>query len=102
MSAGRAKVCRAVIDTAQGPVECRLELPPEATVADALSALRRRFPELPIDWDQAATGIFGQQCEHQVVSLDGDRIEIYRSLPVDPRQGRRNRVAGTPPKSRNR
>lgn len=96
MGTGTPKSCRAVIDTEQGPVDCRLELPPEATLADAIGALRVRFPQLPIDWDQAAVGIFGQQCERHFVPLEGDRIEIYRALPVDPRQARRNRVAGAP------
>lgn len=72
-----------------------LELPPDATVADALAAARREAagaPEIP--WESASVGIFGAICARELVFADGDRIEIYRPLIVDPRAARRERAAG--------
>jgi putative ubiquitin-RnfH superfamily antitoxin RatB of RatAB toxin-antitoxin module len=80
-----------------------VDLPPEATVADALKAARNHasgtlttrgtreeLNEIP--WDTAVVGIFGIACNRQAVPGDGDRIEIYRPLPGDPRDRRRDRV----------
>lgn len=76
-----------------------LELPPDATVADALRAAREAAG-LPgsagapdIDWESATVGIHGVACARERQFADGDRIEIYRPLAVDPRAARRRRVA---------
>ncbi|MGE0582443.1 MAG: RnfH family protein [Steroidobacteraceae bacterium] len=72
-----------------------LELPPGATVADAIAAARLLAADGPdIPWDNAAVGIFGAVCDRARVVAEGDRIEIYRPLTVDPRAARRERVAG--------
>ena len=47
-----------------------------------------------IAWESAAVGIFGVVCAREFVFADGDRIEIYRPLAVDPRAARRERAAG--------
>lgn len=44
--------------------------------------------------ESAAVGIFGVVCAREFVFADGDRIEIYRPLAVDPRAARRERAAG--------
>jgi uncharacterized protein len=68
----------------------RLSAP--ATVADAL-ALARSDPEYgAIDWDSAAVGVFGVPAARQRPLRDGDRIEIYRALAVDPKAARRARA----------
>jgi hypothetical protein len=90
------KRCRVVFDTERGPLECELELPQQATVAAALEAARARLADLPVDWESAPTGIFGESCARERVPVDGDRIEVYRMLLADPRQSRRNRVARKP------
>jgi uncharacterized protein len=37
-------------------------------------------------------GIWGRLCARSAVLKDGDRIELYRELPQDPRQRRRAKV----------
>jgi putative ubiquitin-RnfH superfamily antitoxin RatB of RatAB toxin-antitoxin module len=73
-----------------------LELPADATVADALQAARQQAHvagvEGEIPWDTAAVGIFGQASARSEVPRDGDRIEIYRPLAGDPRERRRARL----------
>jgi uncharacterized protein len=80
----------------------RLELPRGASVVDALEAARdawRSDPAQPaagdpIDWD-AAAGIFGEPCARNRVVENGDRIELYRPLAVDPKESRRKRARET-------
>ena len=77
-----------------------VDLPAEATVADALKVAqacaagtggtRQELNEIP--WDSAPVGIYGIACNRQAVPADGDRIEIYRPLRSDPRDRRRERV----------
>jgi len=69
-----------------------VELPWEATVADAIEAARRvaNAPEVP--WDSAPVGIFGELCQRSDRPAAGDRIEIYRPLRCDPRKRRREQV----------
>ncbi|HVY80799.1 MAG TPA: RnfH family protein [Steroidobacteraceae bacterium] len=69
-----------------------VELPPAATVADALAAARALAQRDDVPWDSADLGIFGRPCSKSDVPLDGDRIEIYRPLRSDPRERRRERV----------
>jgi uncharacterized protein len=68
-----------------------LQLPPESTVADALAAsgLLQRHPELGAE---PAVGVWGseQPLVHRL--RDGDRVEIYRPLQVDPKEARRLRL----------
>lgn len=64
-------------------------LPAEATIAEAIEAARRQAPEVDVPWDSAPVGIFGELRKRADVPADGDRIELYRALPDDPRQRRR-------------
>jgi len=66
-----------------------LELPLGSTLADAIdrSGLRRRFPALEIDSDRI--GVFAEKRELNDTLADGDRVEIYRPLQVDPKEARR-------------
>ena len=71
-------------------------LPAEATALDAIraSGIELRFPE--IDLSSQSVGIFGRVLKdpgHHVLS-DGDRVEIYRPLIIDPKDARASR-AGT-------
>jgi putative ubiquitin-RnfH superfamily antitoxin RatB of RatAB toxin-antitoxin module len=80
-----------------------VELPAEATVADALAAARALAQREDVPWESADVGIFGKPCHLSDVPVDGDRIEIYRPLRSDPRERRRERVraerrAGRTPK----
>lgn len=71
----------------------KLELPPGATAGDAVlrSGLPARCPE--IDPQALPLGIFGRAVEPTQRLQDGDRVEIYRALRVDPKDARRARVA---------
>jgi uncharacterized protein len=56
------------------------------------SGIAQRFSE--IDWANAVLGIFGKVIERpeQTVLRQGDRIEIYRPLMIDPKAMRRQRA----------
>jgi hypothetical protein len=92
------KCCSVVCDTATGIVSCELKLPDGATIADALAAARGQLGEQAADWERAAAGIFGQVYPREHVPADGERIELYRSLQVDPRASRRARAAAAAPR----
>lgn len=67
----------------------------EGTVAvDAVkrSGIVSVFPE--IDPDTANMGIFGKALKNPAAHelRDGDRVEIYRPLKIDPKQARLNRA----------
>ena len=70
-----------------------VDLPPGATVADALEAsgIGERFPEL--DVENAKVGIFGKLTRRDTVLKSRDRVEIYRPLIADPKEVRRKRAA---------
>jgi uncharacterized protein len=97
------KCCVVVYATLDHQYLWTVDLPSEATVAEALVAARgfaantrtargtsEEVPQIP--WDTAPVGIFGELCDRQVVPVDGDRIEIYRPLQSDPRDRRREKV----------
>jgi putative ubiquitin-RnfH superfamily antitoxin RatB of RatAB toxin-antitoxin module len=71
--------------------EFHVQLPPGATVDDALraSAVATQFPEM--DWGNAVLGVWGRESRTDQVLRDGDRVEIYRPLKVDPKVARRER-----------
>jgi uncharacterized protein len=82
-----------------------VDLPPDATIADALAAARRSADEesrARLPWDTAPVGIFGQPRSRSELPRDGDRIEIYRPLQSDPRERRRDRVQSARKKARSR
>jgi len=58
-----------------------------------LSKIQNEFPEL--DFQLCKVGIFGQQKPRDHSLTDGDRVEIYRDLLVDPKQARLNRAAAS-------
>jgi len=71
-----------------------LPLPPAgmtAVEAVVASGLLEKFPELARR--ELTLGIFGTPCEPSCRLQPGDRVEIYRELPNDPRAMRRERAA---------
>jgi putative ubiquitin-RnfH superfamily antitoxin RatB of RatAB toxin-antitoxin module len=68
------------------------ELPTGSTVADAIDAsrIREKHPGLEIRDDRL--GIFSRKAALQAVLHDGDRVEIYRPLKIDPKEARRKRA----------
>lgn len=73
--------------------EWALQLPAGATLADALaaSAALGYLPDTSIS--DAGCGIWGQRTGPGQVLRDGDRVELYRPLTVDPKVARRERFA---------
>lgn len=55
-----------------------------------LSGLLQQFPQ--IDLNQSKVGIYSSLKELNTVLRDGDRVEIYRKLKVDPKEARRRRA----------
>lgn len=70
-----------------------LQVRPGTTLRQALeqSGILGRFPE--IDLARNKTGIFGRLRGPDTVLNEGDRVEIYRALKVDPKEARRRRAA---------
>lgn len=71
-----------------------LELPFGATVADAIarSGFRTARPDAEVREDRL--GIFSRKASFATVLRDGDRVEIYRPLKLDPKEARRLRARG--------
>ncbi len=75
--------------------EVSAELPDGATVADAirLSGVVDRY--LGGVWPaDDAIGVWGQAAAVDTPLVDGDRVELYRPLTVDPKEARRRRATG--------
>ena len=61
----------------------RLELPAGSHVRDALRAA---------DVKADAVGVFGKRVNLNARLADGDRVEVYRPLVLDPKERRRQRA----------
>ena len=75
--------------------ELALELPAGATVQQAL-ARAVQSPAWPQDWPEPACmaltpGIWNRKVDWHSVLRQGDRVELYRPLRVDPKVARRER-----------
>ena len=70
-----------------------VRMPAGASVRQAIAAcgVLSSVPELA--GQELDVGIFGQSCRLDDAFRDGDRIEIYRPLIVDPKVARRQRAA---------
>lgn len=69
-----------------------LELPDGATVRDALQGCRD-FPQFSgVEPAAMPVGIYGRLVPSDTLLREGDRVEIYRPLRVDPKESRRRRV----------
>jgi putative ubiquitin-RnfH superfamily antitoxin RatB of RatAB toxin-antitoxin module len=73
-----------------------LELPDGATIARAVQQLQQQAPALGPLFSQALTqsrvGVFGKLVEAEYMLREGDRIECYRALLIDPKESRRRRA----------
>lgn len=89
MSVLRIEVCYA---GAEGQFIIPLEVAPGTTLGEAIDAsgLRGRVPGLRVDDDHV--GVFSRPRTLASVLRDGDRVEVYRPLTIDPREARRERV----------
>jgi putative ubiquitin-RnfH superfamily antitoxin RatB of RatAB toxin-antitoxin module len=71
-----------------------LSLPKGATVAEAVerSGIRAVRPDIAIRDDRL--GILSRKASPDTTLRDGDRVEIYRPLLIDPKEARRKRARG--------
>ncbi|MBS0349868.1 MAG: RnfH family protein [Proteobacteria bacterium] len=78
----------------QRQVEIPLMVEESCTVAIAIqrSGILSLFPEIKLS--ENSVGIYGQKVLLDSLMKAGDRVEIYRSLLLDPNQARLNRVKG--------
>lgn len=70
---------------------CALSLPAGSTVADALRASGLAQRHAGLDTGALRLGIRGRRCEPGAALRDGDRVEVYRALQMDPKEARRLR-----------
>lgn len=74
-------------------VECVVvELGEAATVQSALDASGILQRHAGIDLSRQRVGVWGRVCALGDALKDGDRVELYRALRVDPMEGRRRRL----------
>ena len=55
------------------------------------SALPNEFPH--VDFAAAPIGIFGKKVKDSAPLREGDRVEVYRALLIDPKENRRRKAA---------
>jgi putative ubiquitin-RnfH superfamily antitoxin RatB of RatAB toxin-antitoxin module len=94
-AAGAPATLQVAVACSPGPgvaFEVAMELPAPATAADAVraSGLAERFPELCAG--TPSMGIWGRAVAPEASLRDGDRVEVYRPLAVDPQEARRLRA----------
>jgi putative ubiquitin-RnfH superfamily antitoxin RatB of RatAB toxin-antitoxin module len=98
MSEPAHKTCLVAYATPQRQFLWTVNLPADATIAQAIDEARRQAalenPPMPdtIPWDSAPVGIFGEPHSRTHIASDGDRIELYRPLQHDPKETRRERA----------
>ena len=68
-----------------------LDLPAPLTVRDAIDASGLLDAHPQIDLARQRVGIWGRRCRLEDSVREGDRIEVYRPLMVDPKEARRLR-----------
>ena len=70
-----------------------VSLPAGASLRDAVvaSGLLERYAGIRLE--KQAFGIFGRRAVLETRLTEGDRVEIYRALALDPKEARRRRAA---------
>jgi len=84
-----------VLALAERQVLLNVAVPQGTTVMDAIdqSGIATEFPDL--DLGSLKVGVWGKVVQRSRPVREGERIEIYRPLPLDPRRARRKMaVAG--------
>ena len=89
MSEIRVTVVHALPDEA---IEVALRLPEGATIADAIDIAGANLRLNVADLSRCPVGIYGKRALRDTVLADGDRVELYRPLKLDPQQARRRRA----------
>ncbi len=93
MADERAQVLASVVVARPGQATVvAVQLPAGATLRDAIAAAGLLSPE-QMALDAPAVGVFSRRRSLDEPVADGDRIEIYRPLTIDPKEARRMRAA---------
>ena len=76
-----------------GADTARVRLAAGATAGDAIRAAGtlERHPQIALN--ACRIGIHGKRVSEEHLVQDGDRVEIYRPLRVDPKEARRRRAS---------
>lgn len=77
--------------------ELTLQMPTGSTLSQAM-ALAVQQPNWPPGWSEKqchtlTPGLWGRKASWGAVLRDGDRVELYRELRVDPKVARRERFS---------
>lgn len=70
----------------------RVSLPAGSTVMQAIEASRLEREVAGLVVDPARLGVFSRKVTSDHVVGEGDRVEIYRTLTLDPKEARRRRA----------
>jgi len=94
MSTAESPALRVTVIYSPAPrevLEWPVQLPAGATALDAMraSGLAQALPAS--EWTHASLGVWGGKCRPDQGLRDGDRVEVYRPLQVDPKVARRER-----------
>ncbi len=83
---------RVAYATPEKQMEIPLVVEESCTVAIAIkrSRILNHFPD--IHWPHAKVGIAGKRVSLDASLREGDRVEIYRSLKIDPKEARKLRA----------
>jgi uncharacterized protein len=92
MTQGSRKRCVVAYATRERQYLWAVDVPADATIADTIEAARQLADEPDVPWETAPVGIFGELRERSDRPVEGDRVELYRPLPRDPRDRRRESV----------
>lgn len=68
-----------------------MQLPPGSRLVDALRESKVLAGLADAEVDSLVTGVWGRKLPPQHQLRDGDRVEVYRPLKVDPKMARRER-----------
>jgi putative ubiquitin-RnfH superfamily antitoxin RatB of RatAB toxin-antitoxin module len=73
-------------------VEVEVEVAQGSSALDAIraSGVLERCAE--VDISSQWVGVWGRRCALETILKEGDRVEIYRPLAVDPKEARRQRA----------
>jgi len=76
----------------EGADATRVSLRASATLREAIAASGVLDRHAEIDLERQACGVFGRRRPLDATLADGDRVEIYRPLALDPKEARRRRA----------
>ncbi len=79
--------------TRQSLTEITFAVTPGSTVQDALTQARGHVGFAVLVDEAVAVGVYGKRLDLTALLSDGDRLELYRPLVVEPKVARRRRAA---------